>query len=141
MLTLVLGILLGGIRMAVSRYLRGSSMPVDAVVYSTALTLIVFLLLRIPSIWVGVNFEITVVEKDEGRKISTITIVIIWMLVLTIQYWMGPSHTWDGINWADTWHQVMTLIGWALLLFGSGIELFSFSPRSPEKKHLQRESS
>lgn len=56
MLTLVLGILLGGIRMAVPRYLCCSSTPVNAVVYTTALTFIVFLILRIPSIWVGVNF-------------------------------------------------------------------------------------
>lgn len=56
MRTLVLGILVGGIHMAVPRYLCCSSMPVDVVVYTTALTFIVFLILRIPSIWVGVNF-------------------------------------------------------------------------------------
>jgi len=63
------------------------------------------------------------------------------MLILTIQVWMGPSHNWDGINWVDAWHSVMTLNGWVLVLCGAGIELFSFSPRLPENKYLQREPS
>ena len=46
-ISLVAGILIGLIHMIVSRSLRGSSMPVDAVVYTAVLTLIIFLLFRI----------------------------------------------------------------------------------------------
>jgi len=139
LLTLVLGILVGGIHMEVSRYLRGSSMPVDAVVYTTALTLIVFLLLRITAVWVGVNFENPVEGKDRGRKTSAITIVICGMLIPTIQVWMGPSHTWDGINWADAWHSVMTWTGWVIVLLGAGIGFISSFTHLSEKKHMHRE--
>jgi hypothetical protein len=41
---LAAGILVGGMHMAASRALRGSSMPVDLVVYTTVLTLVVFML-------------------------------------------------------------------------------------------------
>ena len=53
---LVAGVVIGGFHIYMSRMLRGKSMPVDAVVYMTILTLIVFLLLRIPFIWNGSNF-------------------------------------------------------------------------------------
>ena len=55
-IALVLGIVIGVIHMLVSRGLRGKSMPVDGVVYTTVLTLIVFLLFRIPKIWQGVDY-------------------------------------------------------------------------------------
>ena len=49
------GFLVGFIHMLVSRSLRGNSMPVDSVVYMTVLTLVVFLIYRIPTIWHGVD--------------------------------------------------------------------------------------
>ena len=57
LMALVAGVVVGGIHMAVSRALRGSSMPVDAVVYTTVLTLIVFLIFRIPRVWELVDFS------------------------------------------------------------------------------------
>ena len=47
---LVLGLIVGVIHMITSRNLRGSSMPVDGIVYITVLTLIIFLVFRIPTI-------------------------------------------------------------------------------------------
>ena len=56
MIALVAGVLVGGLHIYTSRMLRGSSMPVDAVVYTTVLTLVIFLLFRIPPIWKGVDY-------------------------------------------------------------------------------------
>lgn len=53
---LITGVVVGSFHIFVSRLLRGKSMPVDAVVYMTVLTLIIFLLLRIPFIWQGANY-------------------------------------------------------------------------------------
>jgi ABC-type amino acid transport system permease subunit len=55
-IALILGIVVGTIHIIVSRSLRGKSMPVDGVVYTTVLTLIIFLLFRIPKIWQGVDY-------------------------------------------------------------------------------------
>ena len=45
-ISLALGILIGIIHIAVSRALRGKSMPTDGVVYVTVLTLIVFIIFK-----------------------------------------------------------------------------------------------
>ena len=118
MIALALGILVGGGHMAASRLLRGSSMPVDMVVYTTALALIVFLLFRIPGVWQGVNFEKPVAEKTTGRLAAAIALGASGLLVLSIQFIMAPTHSIDGMNYADVWHYALTLIGLGLVLAG-----------------------
>ena len=51
MQALVVGVVIGFIHIYASRALRGASMPVDAVVYTTVLKLIIDLFFRIPFIW------------------------------------------------------------------------------------------
>jgi len=116
---LIAGVLVGGFHIYMSRLLRGSSMPVDAVVYTTVLTLVVFLLFRIPFIWQGVNFE-------KGNTKSSLpaggaAAILLGIMTLTIQYTMGSTHTWGGVNYADAFKTAMTLTGLGLLLLGAGI--------------------
>ena len=92
-------------------------MPVDAVVYTTVLTLIVFLLLRIPFLWQGANFE-----KGDGksnRMAGGAAAILLGLMTLTIQYTLGSTHTWNGVNYADAFNLVMTITGVGLLLFGA----------------------
>ena len=116
---LVAGVALGGFHIYVSRLLRGKSMPVDAVVYTTIFTLVIFLLFRIPSIWQGVNFD-----KGTGGNNKTAggaAAIVIGLLCLTIQYIAGPTHTWNGVNYANAFNATMTIIGIACLFIGAGI--------------------
>jgi len=39
-------------------------------------------------------------------------------IALTIQYWMGSTHTIAGVNYADVWHIQLQFIGWFLILAG-----------------------
>ena len=55
-IALLLGTIINAIHMFASRALRGASMPVDGVLYTNVLTLLVFLLFRIPGIWQGDQF-------------------------------------------------------------------------------------
>src|SRR5512134_3295416 len=87
---LVAGAALGGFHIYMSRLLRGKSMPVDAVVYVTVLTLIVFLLFRIPFIWEGANFEKG--DSQSNRLAGGAAAILLGLLTLTIQYTMGPTH-------------------------------------------------
>lgn len=119
MLALVLGVVVGIIHMLVSRSLRGSSMPVDAVVYITVLTLILFLLFRIPLIWSGVDY--TKAPRKEGKKSAGIASITMGLLCLTIQFLMAPTHTWGGVNYADAFHFTMTAIGCVLCVTGLGM--------------------
>jgi len=130
-IALVLGIVVGIIHMLVSRSLRGKSMPVDGVVYTTVLTLIVFLIFRIPKIWQGVDYTSGGSGDKTGKMAAAITLLVTGILALTVQYWAGPTHTWDGTNWAAAFRVTSTMLGIGLCLSGAGL-LFL-----PEKVNLR----
>jgi hypothetical protein len=116
LIALVLGIVVGAIHMAFSRSLRGgSSMPVDMVVYTTVITLLLFLLLRIPGIWQRVNFDKPAGKDGNTRQAAAFALFACGLLSLTIQFLMAPTHTIAGINYADVWHTALTLIGLVLV--------------------------
>ncbi len=118
-IALLAGTVVGTIHMAFSRNLRGgSSIPVDMVVYTTILTLIIFLLFRIPAIWQGVNFENSEGENKNGKQAAAIALGACGLLSLTIQFLMAPTHTIGGINYANVWHATLTLLGLVLILGG-----------------------
>lgn len=114
---LIAGVVIGFIHIYASRALRGKSMPVDAVVYTTLLTLVVFLLFRIPGIWQGVNFD----KGGSNRTAGGAAAILLGALTLTIQYTMASTHTWGGVNYADAFNTGMTIAGIGLLLLGAGI--------------------
>lgn len=114
---LVAGVVVGGFHIYMSRLLRGKSMPVDAVVYMTVLTLAVFLLFRIPFLWQGVNFEKS--DRRNNRMAGGAASILLGIMTLTIQYTMGSTHTWNGINYANAFFDLMTVTSIAMLLLGT----------------------
>lgn len=117
-ITLVAGVVIGGIHIATSRALRGKSMPVDGVVYTTLLTLIVFLIFRIPSLWNQFNGSN---DDDTSGLGAGVAMIVSGILVLTVQYWAGPTHMISGINYADVWHTALAIVGWAATLSGAAL--------------------
>lgn len=114
------GVVVGVIHILTSRALRGSSMPVDMVVYTTVLTLVIFLLLRLPGLWQKVRFG----ELDSAGTAGTaagISLIVSGALALTIQYWMAGTHTFNGVNVADVWHTQLALIGGLAILMGVAV--------------------
>jgi hypothetical protein len=129
LIALVSGLIIGSLHMVTSRALRGSSMPKDFIVYATALTLILFLLFRIPGIWNIVNptggeDNITGLGAGAALMVSGIT-------VLTVQWWAGPTHIINGINYADVWHTQLAIVGWSALLLGGALLLGVNSLKMP----------
>jgi hypothetical protein len=117
-IALVLGIVVGVIHILVSRALRGKSMPVDGVVYTTVLTLIVFLLFRIPKVWQGVDYTSGGLNDITSGMAAAITLLVTGILTLTVQYWAGPTHTWGGTNWAAAFLVTTVMLGLGQLLGG-----------------------
>ncbi len=124
LIVLVAGVVIGFIHIFASRALRGSSMPVDAVVYMTVITLIIFLIFKIPAIWQGVDFAKAKAEKN--RPAASASAILLGIMTLTIQYTMASTHTWDGINYADAFNTSMTLTGAALILTGAALGVYTF---------------
>ena len=118
LLVLILGIVTGGIHMITSRTLRGSSMPLDFIVYITIFTLLIFLLFSLPKLR-----ELTLFEKgsvDESGAAGGLTAIVIGLLVLSVQMWAGPTHSLGGVNYADSFHNALLFIGSGIILFGIG---------------------
>jgi hypothetical protein len=135
LIALVSGVVVGGIHIATSRMLRGSSMPVDAVVGMTVITLVIFLLFRIPGVWSGVDYSKA--PKKANRKAGGAAALVVAGLCLTIQYWMGSTHTWDGVNYANAFNASMSAIASVLVLLGTGLLFFDriVSIRAIQRAH------
>lgn len=123
-------VLLTGLHMATSRALRGSSMPKDFIVYATALTLIVYLLFRIPGIWQRINLD----RKDDHSSSlgAGASLIVCGIVALTVQFLAGPSHIINGVNYADVWHTKLAIFGWLTVLLGSTV-LWRFVLRFSER--------
>ncbi len=120
-IVLLLGSVVGGLHMATSRALRGNSMPLDFIVYTTIFTLIVFLIFRIPSIWNKLN--LTGDDDDTTQLGAGVTMFVTGIVILTVQIWAGPTHVIDGINYADVWHTQMMVVGGSLTILGASLLL------------------
>jgi hypothetical protein len=113
---LVAGVIIGGFHIYMSRLLRGKSMPVDAVVYMTLLTLVIFLLFRIPFIWQGVDFDNG--DGKINRMAAGVASILLSIITLTIQYTMRSTHTWNGVNYANAFNMLMASSTIGLLALG-----------------------
>ncbi len=119
LISLIAGVVIGFIHIFVSQTLRGKSMPVDAVVYTTVFTLIIFLLFKIPVIWQGVDFSKG--DAKSNKSAGSAAAILLGLMTLTIQYLMASTHTWDGVNFANVFNTSLTLIGGGLILVGWGL--------------------
>jgi hypothetical protein len=128
---LLAGAVIGFMHIMASRALRGASMPVDAVVYITVLTLVIFLLFRIPFLWQGVDF--TKGKTKDNLPAGGAAAIMLGILTLTIQYTMASTHTWGGVNYADVFNASMTGMGVGLLLLGAGIFISAAVLREPAR--------
>lgn len=117
-IALLLGTVVNAVHMFASRALRGESMPVDGVLYTNLLTLLLFLLFSIPGIWKVINFEKPTENQQINRNTAAFALVAIGILFLTIQFMMVPTHTINGFNYADVWHKALSILGGGLILSG-----------------------
>ncbi len=116
LIVLIAGAVIGFIHISISRAVRGSSMPVDAVVYTTVLTLVLFLIFRLPFIWRGVDF--TKGNFRSNGPAASASAILIGLLTLSIKNMMASTHTWNGVNYAGLFSTGMALVGSGLVLAG-----------------------
>ncbi len=138
-IALVSGLVVGTIHMVTSRTLRGSSMPVDAVVYTTVLTFAIFLLFRIPGVWEKVDFSKA--KQKDSETAGGAAMIVVGVLNLTIPYLMAPTHTINGVNYGDAFKFTTTGAGWGLIVLGCGLILYAQVSGLPLLKSLRKETT
>jgi hypothetical protein len=130
-LSLVGATVVGVIHILTSRALRGGSMPVDGVVYTTVLTLIIFLIFKIPGVWEKVDFAKA--NKKDLDIAGGAAAIVCGAVSLTIQFFMASTHTIDGVNYGAAFQLTTSGIGWGLIVLGVSIIFLSLRVRLPIK--------
>ena len=111
--------------------LRGSTAPNNIRLYITVVTMIVFLILRIPGIWRRTGFE----QAEENRGVGLpggLALMGCGLLILSVPVWGAPTHMIDGINTVNV--LLLPLTGVGLALFMGGLALWvGIRSYQPEK--------
>ncbi len=133
LIALLLGATINAIHLFASRALRGASMPVDAVLYANLFTLAVFLLLHLPGVRQGIDFEKPSNDPKTGNYAAAIALAAAGLLVLIIQFPMASTHTIEGVNYADVWHNTLSLLGGVLI--ASAMLIAFWEARGIRRRH------
>jgi len=117
------GMVVTGIHVLVSKNLRGSAVPNDVRLYLNVLTLVIFLVFRLPGVWQKMDFD-NPKGRTDGSAGAGVALILAGITSLTIHLWAAPSHTWEGINYADLWHRQLSITGWGMVIAGGGLLLW-----------------
>lgn len=121
LIILAIGTVLGGIQYFASMTLRGKAAPANVKFYINILTLVVFLLFKIPAIWEKVDFS-NPSSKAENAAASGVAAILTGIVTLTIFGWAGPTHTFFGENWVYVFYTPLIISG-SFLVAGGAITL------------------
>ncbi len=118
MILLVVGAVVAGVHMYASLALRGKAVPANVKFYINAITLLIFLLLRLPGIREQVRFSD---PSDPGTRAaaSGAAAIIVGLVVLSTTLWVGESHIYQGANWTHVLKIPLMASGLALLTLGA----------------------
>ena len=98
------------------KYLE-AAVPANMVMYTNIITLVIFLILRIPGVWERVDFSGSPDPSDKDLT-SGMTAIVAGIVTLSTGIWVGPSHIYRGENWVDVLMLPLVLIGSSLILGG-----------------------
>jgi hypothetical protein len=115
---LAAGTVVGAVQVVASLALRGKAVPANVKLYINALTLILFLLLRLPGVRELVSFT-----KEDDQNVQTLAsglaAILTGTLVLSTTIWVGGSHVHEGFNWVQVLRE--PLLGSSAVLLGMGV--------------------
>lgn len=117
LIVLVIGSVLGAIQYYASMTLRGSATPANMKFFINALTLLFFLLLKIPGLRDRVDFTKPGDEETQAATVG-LTAVVTGLFVLTTSIWAGPSHSIEGENWVLVLQGQLVATGILLTIVG-----------------------
>ncbi len=120
-LVLIAGAVLGELHVRSSLELRGKMVPANIKFYINLFTLVLFLILGLPSIRGGVSFS-QPRGKKEAAAAGGMAALIVGVMMLTLPLWVGSSHTYEGTDWTDVLQPGLSIVG--LAFAGGGLGVF-----------------
>jgi len=124
LIILLVGSIFGGVQYFTSLALRGEAAPANVKFFLNLLTLIIFLVLRLPGVWKNIDFT-SPAGKNETRAGIGMAAIVTGGVTVTIFTWAGPSHTFLQQNWTYVLKVPLILVGSGLILYG--VRLFGQS--------------
>lgn len=120
-IVLAAGSLVAAVQFIASLALRGKAVPANVKFYINAITLLLFLLLRLPGVRERVDFSRW--GDESGPTIASgLTAILTGLMTLSTGYWVGASHVYEGFNWVSVLRG--PLMGSGLALLGMGVFTF-----------------
>ena len=98
--------------------------PTNMRMYTTLLSLIVMLIVRVPGIWKHVDFT-KASSKSSAGPAAGLTACAMGILTVTTPLWAGASHMVDGYN-------TVYVLGWQLLVAGGAMIVGGIVALAPE---------
>jgi len=120
---LIIGTILGGVQFFASTILRGEATPANVKFFTNIITLIVFLLMKLPGIRDRVDFSEPGSGKAEKASTAGMASILAGIVILSVFNWAAPSHTFYGENWVYVFYTPLMVSG-TLLLTGGFVSLF-----------------
>ena len=135
---LIIGTVLGAIHMGASLILRGKAVPANMKFYANLVTLILFIILRLPGIWEKINFS-GKAEDGEDSLSGGLAAFVAGVVTLSVFFWAGPSHTYMGENWVELFDKIIVFFGGGLTLGGFGllVQWLALSIKAGHKSIIQ----
>ena len=144
LIILVVGTAVSATQYFASVAIRGKGVPANVKFYTNAVTLLIFLILALPSIRKKVDFSKPMSRGDKSSA-SGLTAFIAGVSMLTINIWVGTSHTFQGANWVDVLKtplivggSLLTIGGFVLMLLPALAALRKRQPSEDPKSVLSR---
>ncbi len=144
LIALVCGLANAAIQMYYSSTLKGKPFlaiaPTNVRFFITLLTLVVFLLLRIPGIWSKVGFDRP--QYGRGPKMSSggLTLFLGGLVTLSTPMWAGPTHMLDGYNLVYVVGVPLMAVGTGMVVAGLGL-LLAANLRVHSEQPVREEST
>lgn len=140
LIVLFIGTVQHELRVRASLELRGKMAPVNIVFYMNLFTLVLFLILGLPSIRGGVSFS-KPRSKNEAAAAGGMVALLVGLMLLTLPLWVGSSHTYKGTDWTDVLQPGLSIVGLAFAAGGLGVFLKAAATviRQPESTVLANE--
>jgi hypothetical protein len=114
---LLIGTIVAGIQYFSSLAIRGKAAPANIKFYTNAMTLLIFLLLKLPGIRDRVDFSEPWSRSTQATS-SGLTAIVVGSIMLTTPIWVGSSHIFQGNNWVHVLQAPLIVGGASFTLWG-----------------------